>query len=176
MGMNPMADCKFIRLAHEAGLGCGDTRDIEIMGDAAASAENWNFAGPFKKMTFASKMQHKIYWGGLKKPVEWSLKTWLAPWAYIASVIYHDFFWYPFKSKGPMTQCLKSEWGRLFQNWGKVKETPEGFPEVGRDSPRFHRNVSAMLSQSMRVLNKCFWEAPEMCARRRRKALEKKRS
>jgi long-chain acyl-CoA synthetase len=26
-------------------------------------------------MTFASRMQHKIYWGPLKKPIEWSLKT-----------------------------------------------------------------------------------------------------
>ena len=49
-------------------------------------AENWHFDGPFKKMTFASRMQHKIYWGPLKKPIEWSLKTVLAPWAYIASV------------------------------------------------------------------------------------------
>ena len=46
-------------------------------------------------MTFASRMQHKIYWGPLKKPIEWSLKTVLAPWAYMASVVYHDSFWYP---------------------------------------------------------------------------------
>ena len=50
-------------------------------------------------MTFASRMQHKIYWGPLKKPIEWSLKTVLAPWAYIASVVYHDSFWYPLKAK-----------------------------------------------------------------------------
>ena len=37
-------------------------------------------------MTFASRMQHLIYWGPLRKPIEWSLKTVLAPWAYIASV------------------------------------------------------------------------------------------
>jgi hypothetical protein len=27
-------------------------------------------------------VQHQIYWGKLKKPIEWSLKTWLAPWSY----------------------------------------------------------------------------------------------
>ena len=32
MGMDPMS-IKFIRLAHEPGLGCGDPRDIEIVGD-----------------------------------------------------------------------------------------------------------------------------------------------
>ena len=51
-------------------------------------------------MTFASRMQHKIYWGPLKKPIEWSLKTVLAPWAYIASVVYHDSFWYPVLAQG----------------------------------------------------------------------------
>ena len=68
------------------GLGCGDPRDIEIVGDLEAAQENWKFVGPFEKMTFASRMQHKIYWGPLRKPIEWSLKTVLAPWAYMASV------------------------------------------------------------------------------------------
>ena len=85
MGMDPLS-IKFIRLAHDLGLGCGDPREIEIVGDEQAAAENWHFTGPFRKMTFASRMQHKIYWGPLKKPIEWSLKTVLAPWAYIASV------------------------------------------------------------------------------------------
>ncbi len=93
MGMDPMRDLKFVRLAHDLGLGWGDVRDIEIVGDVDAANENWNFDGPFKKMTFASRNQHRIYWGPLKKPIEWSLKTWLAPWAYVASVTYHDMFW-----------------------------------------------------------------------------------
>jgi len=86
MGFDPLKDCKYIRLAHDAGLGCGDVRQIEIVGDVDALNENWNFVGPYKKMTFASKCQHLIYWGPLKKPVEWTLKTILAPWSYIASV------------------------------------------------------------------------------------------
>src|SRR5260221_179704 len=94
MGFDPM-QIKYIRMAHDMGLGCGDPRDIEIAGDTEAGKENWHFVGPFKKMTFASRMQHKIYWGPMKKPIEWSLKTVLAPWAYIASVVYHDSFWYP---------------------------------------------------------------------------------
>lgn len=169
MGMDPLTDCKFIRLAHDAGLGCGDVREIEMVGDLEAAKENWNFVGPFKKMTFASRMQHKIYWGGLKKPMEWSLKTWLAPWSYIASVIYHDAYWYPRHSKQNMKACLESDWGRLFQNWGNVAETDEGFSEVGEDVPDFHRNVSAMLVQATKVLGTCIVEAPEVAARRRHK-------
>src|SRR5574339_643540 len=72
MGFDSLS-IKFIRLADDRGLGCGATRDIEIVGDRDVAAENWHFVGPFKRMTFASQMQHHIYWGGLKKPVEWSL-------------------------------------------------------------------------------------------------------
>jgi len=168
MGFDPLRDCKYIRLAHELGLGCGDVSQIEIVGDRSAAGENWRFIGPFKNMTFASRMQHQIYWGPLKKPLEWSLKTWLAPWAYIASVLYHDFFWYPFKSKRAMAACLKSEWGRLFQNWGQAPSTPEGFPDVGGPSASFHRDLKAMLAQSAKVMATCLKEAPEVSARKRR--------
>ena len=115
-------------------------------------------------------MQHKIYWGGLKRPMEWSLKTWLAPWAYIASVVYHDFYWYPFKSRSQMKACLESQWGRLFQNWGEVAETDAGFPEVGAEPARFHRNLTAMLAQSAKVLATCVVQAPEFGASKRRRS------
>ncbi len=169
MGFDPLKDCKFIRLAHDLGLGCGDTREIEIVGDLSAAQENWHFEGPFKKMTFASNMQHKIYWGPLKKPVEWSLKTWMAPWAYIASVLYHDFYWYPRNSREAMQRCLESEWGRLFENWGQVPETPEGFPEVGEATPALRKDTKALLKQSLKILGTCIREAPEVAARRRQK-------
>ena len=170
MGFDPLSDCKYIRLAHDLGLGCGDTREIEIVGDLEAAKEDWHFDGPFKKMTFASNMQHKIYWGKLKKPIEWSLKTWLAPWAYIASVVYHDWYWYPRKSRKKMAEALHSEWGRLFQNWGRVPETDVGFPSVGDEKPEFRKNLSAMFKQAARVLGTCIVEAPEVSARRRRKS------
>ena len=133
MGIDPLS-IKFIRLAHDAGLGCGDPRDIEIVGDVDAANENWHFDGPFREMTFASRMQHKIYWGPLRKPIEWSLKTVLAPWAYIASVVYHDSFWYPLNADRRMTEVLSSPWGRLFQNWETLTPDADGFPTVG-DAP-----------------------------------------
>src|SRR5439155_1456136 len=42
MGFDPMS-IGYIRLAHEDGLGVGDPRDIEIVGDVDAARENWNF-------------------------------------------------------------------------------------------------------------------------------------
>jgi uncharacterized protein (DUF362 family) len=172
MGFNPLQDIKFIRLAHDAGLGCGDIRDIEIVGDPDALKENWNFVGPFKKMTFASKMQHKIYWGPLRKPIEWSLKTILAPWAYIASVIYHDSFWYPTHQK-LVHDILHSPWGRLFHNWDKVAIPPDdlttpGWADVGEDPLELKREGWKLFKKSLSILGTCIKEAPEFAAKKRK--------
>ena len=177
MGFDPLRDLKFVRLAHELGLGCGDPRDIEIVGDAEAANENWNFAGPFKKMTFASRMQHKIYWGPLRKPLEWTLKTVVAPWAYIASVIYHDSFWYP-THQDLVHGILHSDWGRLFHNWDRVAIPPgdlgtPGWTNVGQDPVELKRDSMRLLRQSVRVLGTCIKEAPEFSARKRRSKAER---
>jgi len=167
MGMDPLS-IKFIRLAHERGLGCGDPREIEIVGDQEAARENWNFAGPFNKMTFASRVQHKIYWGPLKKPVEWSLKTILAPWAYIASVVYHDSFWYPMIAKKQMARVLESEWGRLFRNWERVEPDANGFPTVGDGSVELKRTGFRAFLRSLGILGTAIKEAPEFTTQHRR--------
>ncbi len=137
MGFDPL-DIKFIRLAHELGLGCGDPREIEIVGDLDAAEENWHFVGPFKKMTFASQMQHKIYWGPLKKPIEWSLKTVLAPWAYIATVVYHDMFWYPFKGEKMMADALQQRVGPALRQLGAgaARSRRQGWTDVGHEGVR----------------------------------------
>jgi uncharacterized protein (DUF362 family) len=170
MGFDPMS-IKFIRLAHDLSLGCGDPREIEIVGDRAAADESWNFVGPFKKMTFASRMQHKIYWGPLKKPVEWSLKTVLAPWAYVASVLYHDSFWYPLIAKKKMQQVLASEWGRLFHNWRKVAPDEQGYPSVGEGAATLERGGLGAFWRSIGILGTCIKEAPEFVTRRRRRVV-----
>lgn len=168
MGMDPM-NIKFIKMAHDLGLGCGDPRHIEIVGDREAANQNWNFAGPFKKMTFASRMQHKIYWGGLKKPVEWSLKTWLAPWAYIASVIYHDSYWYPTQAREAVRECLNSDWGRLFQNWDDVQKfaTELGYPVVGEKPCELSHSGWKAFRKSLNILKTCVTQNPDVGSRKR---------
>lgn len=170
MGFDPLTDCKFIRLAHERGLGCGDVKDIELVGDVDAASQSWHFEGPFKKMTFASNMQHKIYWGPLKKPIEWSLKTWLAPWAYVASVAYHDLYWYPYVGEKRIKAVLESDWGRLFANWGKVAADPagRGFPEVGAASPELTRIGLDHFREGLRLVGMAVAESPEVLQRIRR--------
>jgi hypothetical protein len=170
MGFDPLA-IDYIRIAHERGLGCGDPREIEIAGDEAAASERWGFVGPFQQMTFASRMQHKIYWGPLKKPIEWSLKTFLAPWAYLASVTYHDSLWYPLVAKRRMQKTLESAWGRLFANWERLEPDARGFASVGDAPAEVRRSGLRAFLTSLRLLWTCLLEAPEMPARRRRKEL-----
>ena len=160
MGFDPLS-IKYIRMAHDLGLGCGDPSQIEIAGDLDAAEENWDFVGPYKKMTFASKMQHKIYWGGLKKPIEWSLRTILAPWAYMASVLYHDSFWYPFYAKNRMQDVLNSDWGCLFRNWEHLTPNAQGFPDVGDTSSKLKKTNLQALWDSLGILRDCIVEAPE---------------
>ncbi|HMY16707.1 MAG TPA: DUF362 domain-containing protein, partial [Polyangium sp.] len=164
MGFDPMADLEFVRLAHDLGLGCGDVRDIELVGDVDAANEKWNFQGPFKEMTFASRNQHRIYWGPLKAPIEWSLKTWLAPWAYVASVAYHDMFWYPMYAQKNVQSVLASEWGRLFANWNNVSADAEGrgFPDVGAVSPELVRIGLKHFIEGFRLIGMAVAESPEL--------------
>jgi hypothetical protein len=166
MGMDPMS-MAYIRKAHDLGLGVGDPAEIELVGEPDLARESWHFDGPFKQMTFASSMQHLIYWGPLKRWIEWSLKTWLAPWAYVASVLYHDSFWYPFKARRMMRAALQSEWGRLFQNWEQLTPDERGFVDVGRAVASLERTGFAAFTESLKILATCIREAPEIAARRR---------
>jgi uncharacterized protein (DUF362 family) len=166
MGFDPLK-IRYIRLAHDLGLGCGDPRDIRIAGDEAAAAENWRFVGPFERMTFASRMQHQIYWGPLRRPIEWSLKTVLAPWAYVASVLYHDSFWYPVLARARMQAVLDSPWGRLFQNWEDTVPDARGYPSIAGTGAAITRTGLRALWRSIGILGMCLREAPEFAARRR---------
>jgi uncharacterized protein (DUF362 family) len=170
MGFDPMKDLKYVRLAHDLGLGCGDPRDIELVGDVDAANENWHFEGPFTNMTFASRNQHRIYWGPLKKPIEWSLKTWLAPLAYVASVTYHDMFWYPVYGRARVQAALEGQWGRLFANWGKLPSDEEGYLDVGAAAPEIVRGGLKHFLEGSRLVGMAVIESPELKARKRRSA------
>lgn len=170
MGFDPLS-IRYIRLAHDLGLGCGDPREIEIVGDLAAAAENWQFVGPFARMTFAARMQHKIYWGGLRGPIEWSLKTALAPWAYIASVLYHDTFWYPMKAERLMRDALDSPWGRLFRHWEHASANADGYLIAAGEPAEVTRTGFHAFLRSIGILGTCLREAPEFESRRRHAGL-----
>jgi uncharacterized protein (DUF362 family) len=120
-GFNPL-DLKFIRLAHELGLGVGDPKEIEIVG-ADISAENWHFV---QEDTFASKGQKLIYHGALKPFENLLLRSPLVPWSYFASNFYHNVYWYPFVGRPRVQAALDTRWGRLFASYGDGKVVMPG--------------------------------------------------
>jgi hypothetical protein len=122
-------------------------------------------------MTFASRMQHMIYWGPLKRPLEWSLKTVLAPWAYLASVAYHDSLWYPLVAKRRVRAVMDSDWGRLFASWERLTPDERGFADLGEQAAELERTGLEVFGTSLRLLLMCLREAPEFTARRRTRAL-----
>lgn len=115
-GFDPM-ELPFIRLAHEKSLGIGDPKDIEIVG-YDISAEDWKFV---KEDTFASKGQHLIYHGPLKRFEKQLLQSPIVPWSFFASNFYHNVYWYPVVGRKRVKQALGTKWGQLFQSYGDGK-------------------------------------------------------
>jgi len=126
MGFDPLT-IRFIRLAHERGLGCGNPAKIEIVGEPHLAEQNWRFEGPYKRLTFAARGQHALYWGPLRPLQKFLLQTVLAPWSYAASIIYHDWYWYPFVGKKAVEAAYRSGWGRLFRRYEELEPDENGW-------------------------------------------------
>jgi uncharacterized protein (DUF362 family) len=111
MGFDPLK-LDFIRVAYEKGLGCGDPKEIEVVGEDISGVD-FRFTGAAN--TFASRGQKAIYWGPLKPFEKFLLRTVLTPWSYAASRLYHDVYWFPCIGKGRVRDAMKTKWGQLFQ-------------------------------------------------------------
>ena len=110
MGFDPLR-IGFIRLAHERGLGVGDPRAIDVVGEDV-SRVNLGFKAA---QTLASRGQRAIYWGPLKKLENLLLRSPLVPWSYVASRLYHDLLWYNLVGRRRVRAALRTPWGRLFE-------------------------------------------------------------
>jgi uncharacterized protein (DUF362 family) len=112
MGFDPQSlDC--IRLAHEKGLGSGSFPEIEVVGEDV-SAVNFGFRCT---ETFASRGQKAIYHGWLKSLEKVLLRSPIAFWSYLASIVYHDWYWYTFVGRKRVRRMMETEWGTLFQTY-----------------------------------------------------------
>ena len=112
MGFDPMS-IEFIRLAHEEGLGCGDLSRIDVKGEDISDVD-WGFKSG---NTFASKGQKMIYWGPLKPLESILLRSPIAPWAYLASNLYHNDYWYRFKGRKKVDEAMRTGWGKLLETY-----------------------------------------------------------
>ena len=113
-GFNPM-NIRFIRRAHELGLGVGDPKEIQIVGYDIEQEHPWHFV---QEDTFASRGQKLIYHGPLKPLEKVLLQSPLVPWSFFASNFYHNVYWYPFVGRQRVQAALQTRWGRLFEHYG----------------------------------------------------------
>lgn len=113
MGFDPMS-IPFIRIADEHGLGCGRFDEIDTVGEDIEEV-NWGFSSA--ENTFASRGQKLIYWGPLKSLENILLRSFLTPWAYAASNLYHNAYWLKVVGRKRVQEAMKTPWGRLFQEY-----------------------------------------------------------
>jgi uncharacterized protein (DUF362 family) len=110
MGFDPMA-LEYIRVAHDDGLGVGDPRDIEIVGEDV-SRESWGFSVGDNA---ASKVGDIMWFGPMKKFQKLFFHTPLVNVFVFGSEFYHDYYRWPRKDRQTFeTWKQESHWGRLF--------------------------------------------------------------
>ena len=117
MGFNPM-DIKYIRMAHEAGLGIGNPRDIEIRGENIDNLDLKFWVGD----NFASLFGDLCWFGPLKRMQKFFFHTPLVYLFVFGSYIYHDKIWWPMVGKKiQKTIELNTKWGRFFRDYPNVE-------------------------------------------------------
>jgi uncharacterized protein (DUF362 family) len=115
MGFDPM-QIGYIRLSHEAGLGTGDVREIELVGDDI-SGENWHFHVGSNVHTFLAWM---AWFGPTKVLQKLVLHTPLVAIPIFLSEFNHDYVHWPLKSKRVYEKWrAENRWGKLFQRYQK---------------------------------------------------------
>jgi uncharacterized protein (DUF362 family) len=111
MGFDPLSDLAYVRLAHDKGLGIGDVRDIEIVGDDVSN-ENWKFRVGDNG---ASMIGDIMWFGPLKGLQKLFFHTPLVHMFVAGSEVYHDYYRWPLKDRKTFENWMKSTtWGRLF--------------------------------------------------------------
>jgi uncharacterized protein (DUF362 family) len=114
MGFDPMADLKYVRLAHDRGLGVGDPRDIEIVGDDV-SGENWHFQVGDNG---ASVVGDLMWFGPLKGMQKLFFHTPLVHAFVLGSEVYHDYYRWPLRDRRTFEKWLAGTgWGKLFMQY-----------------------------------------------------------
>jgi uncharacterized protein (DUF362 family) len=116
MGFEPLRDLKYVRLAHERGLGCGDVRAIELVGDIDLARESWRFSAGNHA---AGLLDSLVQPGSLR------LVRQLFGGTPLDGVIggmerYNEYYRWPVQSRRVFESWLRgTHWGELFQRYCK---------------------------------------------------------
>ncbi len=113
MGFDPLR-IGYIRMAHDDGLGCGDPRDIEVVGEDISNV-NFHF---HVGNNLASLVGDACWFGPLKGIQKLLFRTPLVYLFVFASYFYHDYLWWPLKGKRVQQALAKtSQWAKLFAEY-----------------------------------------------------------
>lgn len=129
MGFDPMS-LEYIKVAHDDGLGVGDPRDIEIVGDDI-SKESWGFSVGDNG---ASMIGDLMWFGPMKRFQKLFFHTPLVNVFIFGSEAYHDYYRWPLKDKKTFEDWKSStHWGRLFAAYERG-EAERTFRKAGESS------------------------------------------
>jgi len=114
MGFQPMS-LLYIRMATEQGLGCGDPRDIEIVGDDV-SGENWGF---HVGKSFHAMLGRLAWFSPLKVLQNLIFHNPLGENSTaLVSEVYHDYYRWNFRERRVYERWqAETTWGRHFQRY-----------------------------------------------------------
>jgi len=113
MGFDPLG-IKYIRLAHEQGLGVGDTSQIELAGDDI-SGENWQFKVGYNSHSFLAWL---AWYGPTRVLQKLVLRTPLVIIPTFIGEVEQDYMYWPLKYKAIAKKWKETTtWGRLFQQY-----------------------------------------------------------
>ncbi len=109
MGFDPI-QIKFIKTAHDLGLGCGDVSQIDIVGENISDV-NFHFTTKKSPVIFFDQLFRHSFIEPLL------FKTWFFNFCILGSALYHDNLWYPLKGRRFVNDFRKTEWGRLWEKY-----------------------------------------------------------
>ena len=122
MGFDPLG-IKYIRLAHERGLGVGDPREIEVVGDDV-SGENWGFKVGYNSHRFLAWL---AWYGPTSVFQKLVLRTPLVVIPTLIGEIEQDYLYWPLKYKGIARRWRNdTAWGQLFRRYQEQGCLAEG--------------------------------------------------
>ena len=113
MGFDPL-EIGYIRLAQEQGLGVGDPREIEVVGDDI-SGEDWQFR---IGLNFHRMMGWLSWYGPTRVLQKLLFRTPLIHVAIFVSEAYHDYYRWPLREKRVYKRWREqTPWGQLFSEY-----------------------------------------------------------
>jgi uncharacterized protein (DUF362 family) len=113
MGFDPLS-IKYIRLAHDHGLGIGDPQDIEIVGDEI-TGQNWGFTVGHNSHSFLAWL---AWYGPTRVFQKLLLRTPLVVVPTLIGEIEQDYLYWPLKYRQVAEKWrINTAWGKLFQQY-----------------------------------------------------------